>query len=211
MLNNENIQLQKEKATAFLKKMVSIPEGYKFRSCLLFAHDQIPVFVFRYEKYNKENNKLGGEHFSVSIDLDVTKVMGVMHIDQQHCGNGLPDDQSAKKTALEYFPKIAPDLAEKFEVKWVRRLLEQPKQIPHESPFPFVDDRGNEHLVTGVRVKLYFEALDSWGWVIVGREGKVISFEREVNWNTTLNRRSTPAWLHDTYIKNLMDDIENIK
>ena len=60
-------------------------------------------------------------------------------------------------------------------------------------------------------MKLFFEHLNSWGWVIVGREGGVVSFEREVTWSAMMNRRSTPAWLHDVYINELLEDLQGIQ
>ncbi|WP_440904246.1 hypothetical protein ACMZOO_15640 [Catenovulum sp. SX2] len=210
MLMNENIASQRDKAQLLVENTLTIPEGYGLVSCLLFSHDQVPVFVFRYQKTYEEKCCLGGEHFSVSVDLDASKIMGFMHIEQQHCGAGLPSEEEAKATAVEFIPKVAPDLVGKYEVKWIMPQLEKPNKIPHESPFPFTDLHGRNQLVTGVRVKLFFEHLGTWGWVIVGRNQQIISFEREVIWNTTLNRRSTPAWLHDPYVKELKQDLASL-
>jgi len=210
MLHNKEIEIQKDQAQALIASRVDIPEGYKLTSHLLQSHDEVPVFIFRYEKSNGKNTGLGGEHFSVSVDLGATKIMGVMHVDETHCGEGLPNDDDAQDAAIQWLPKIAPELVDQYEVKWILSQKEEPEKIPHECPFPFKDDEGKEHLVTGVRVKLFFQELDSWGWVIVGRDGQIISFEREVIWNTTLSRRSTPAWLHDNYIQELMSDINRI-
>lgn len=208
MYSNDNVDMQKEMAFELINERLHIPEGYVLKSHLLVNHDVIPVFVFRFEKENGQNNGLGGEHYSVSVDLDATKIMGFMHVDKQHCGQGLPHDEIAKEIAAPFVEAIAPDLINKFEIKWVLPLKEKPLKIPHESPFPFIDENGMQHLITGVRVKLFFEHLKSWGWVIVGRDNKIIAFEREVQWSTILNRRSTPAWLHDPFLLDLKDDIQ---
>lgn len=210
MLKNESIDKQKVLAEQLIAKQVKVPEGYVVVSCLLLSHDSIPVFVFRYQQSHQEQSVLGGEHFSVSVDLDATKIMGFIHIEKQHCGSGLPSEDQAKAIAAEFLPTIAPDLVGKYEIKWVMAQLEKPNKIPHESPFPFVDLHGEAHLVTGMRVKLFFEQLGTWGWVIVGRDNNVISFEREVNWNTIMNRRSTPGWLHDSFIQDLASDIKQL-
>jgi len=209
MYQNEKVEKSMELAHALVESRVDVPDGYEFKSCNLVNHDSIPVFIFRYERINGENSGYGGEHFSVSVDLDVTRIMGVMHIDGQHCGPGLPTDDSAIKTAVKAIEKLAPDLVGEYEVKWVLPLQENPKKIPHESPFPYTDNEGGLHLVTGVRVKLFFKKLNSWGWVIVGRDGKTIAFEREIIWSTIMNKRSTPAWLHDPFVLELYEDISN--
>lgn len=210
MLQNENIKKQKEKAIELISQRVNVPVDYQLVNYLLQSHDEKPVFIFRYEMSDKSNRGLGGEHFSVSVDLDATKIMGIIHMEKQHSGNGLPSDEGAKETAINFLPSIAPDLIGEYEVKWVMRQLENPNKIPHESPFPLIDEKGEEFLLTGVRVKLFFENLGTWGWVIVGRDKKIISFEREVVWNTTMNRRSTAAWLHDSFIKEQISDLESL-
>ncbi|MDX1452331.1 MAG: hypothetical protein R3183_07215 [Oleiphilaceae bacterium] len=210
MHRNPQIDTYQQQAQALIEQSLTIPQGYQYKSCMLVNHDALPVFIFRYEKSDGTNNGLGGEHFSVSVDLQATKIMGFMHIASEHCGPGLPDEESAKATARETLSRCAPDLEGRYEIKWVMPLKEKPEKIPHESPFPFSDADGREHLVTGVRVKLFFPDLSSWGWVIVGRNGSVIAFEREVLWNDILGRRSTPAWLHDPYVIELNADIDAV-
>lgn len=209
MYRNEKIDELMKGAGALIETRVDLPKGYAYKSCNLVNHDAVPVFIFRYEKANGENAGYGGENFSVSIDMNVTRVMGFMHVDGQHCGPGLPDEDESKKIAIETIEKLAPDLIGQYEIKWVLPLQEKPVKIPHEIPFPFTDDSRKIHLVTGVRVKLFFAKLNSWGWVIVGRQGKVIAFEREITWNTIMNKRSTPAWLHDPFVLDLHTDITN--
>lgn len=209
MLKNKEIDSLREKALSLVAERVPVPSNYQLVGSLLVNHDAIPVFIFRFQQ-DENIKEIGGEHFSVSVDLDATKIMGFIHIHKEHCGDGLLDDESAKVIARDFIPQVAPDLASEYEIKWVMKQLENPNKIPHESPFPFQDTSGETHLVTGVRVKLFFEKLSSWGWVIVGREGKIISFERQINWNTIMNRRSTPAWLHDPYIQELSEDIKRL-
>jgi hypothetical protein len=38
-----------------------------------------------------------------------------------------------------------------------------------------------------------------YAWVIVGTEGEVITFERDIVWNTSMSERSTEKWLHDEW------------
>jgi len=209
MYTNAKMDELRQQAEQLIQDRIAIPEGYEYRSSLLLNHDEIPVFVYRYEKQNGQNAGYGGEHFSVSVDLNVTRIMGFMHVDSQHCGPGLPDEESAKETAVEALKVLAPDVGDAFEIKWVLSLKEKPEKIPHELPFPYTDDQGNEHLATGMRVKLFFTETQSWGWVIVGRGGALVAFEREVTWNTIMNRRSTPAWLHDPFVMEVYNDLKN--
>ncbi len=206
MLKNAMLDEQRNEASTFISKKVKIPAGYVLSSVRLLPHDAIPVFVFRYERENEVNSGLGGEYFSVAVDIEVTKIMGIMHIDKMHCGSGLPSEDEAKTQAMEFIGKLAPELTDSIEIKWVAPLREVPESVPHDSPFPFKDE-GKKALVTGMRVKMFFTELQAWGWVIVGRNNTIIAFEREIIWNTMMHRRSTPAWLHDEYIKELADDL----
>jgi len=206
MLKNTVLQKKQIEAQEFIEKIIDIPYGYSLSVVRMFSHDIVPIFLFRYERENGINSGLGGEHFSVSIDIDVTKIMGTMHIDEAHCGPGLPTEDDAKVRAMGFVNNIAPDLYRSIDIKWVAPLLENPVKIPHDAPFPFTN-RKQKALVTGMRVKMLFTDINSWGWVIVGRNNSIISFEREVVWNELMHRRSTPAWLHDEYILELIEDL----
>jgi len=39
-----------------------------------------------------------------------------------------------------------------------------------------------------------------WFWVIVGGDGQVIVFERDIYWISFSGRRRTEKWLHDSYL-----------
>jgi hypothetical protein len=39
-----------------------------------------------------------------------------------------------------------------------------------------------------------------YGWVIVGSDGQVITFERDIAWDAGEGRRGTQMWLHDAWI-----------
>jgi hypothetical protein len=73
------------------------------------------------------------------------------------------------------------------------------------------DDGGQRHLLTGVRVKYHAPSSGKWAWVIVGRQGRVLSFERDVIWSSVLGRRSTEAWLHDEYVLGLTQELREQK
>ncbi len=210
MLKNTALKQKQIEAQKFIGKMIDIPDGYSLAVVRMFSHDAVPIFLFRYERDNGINSGLEGEHFSVSIDIDATKVMGTMHIDEAHCGSGLPNEDDAKLQAMGFIKNIAPDLYNNIEVKWVAPLLENPVKIPHDAPFRFTN-REQKALVTGMRVKMFFTNIKSWGWVIVGRKNSIVSFEREVIWNELMHRRSTPAWLHDEYIVELIEDLSVYK
>lgn len=188
------------KAQDLLQKTVDIPIGYQLTDTQMEKHDDLVMFRFRHTRKDGICSGLGGEHFSVSVDMDATRVLGTMHVDRKHTGAGLPDNDTARDAALKYMNRVCPELVPKLELKWILALREQPESPPRDSPFPMKDEKGLTKLVTGIRVKFFAAAENRWAWVIVGRGGDIIAFERDIVWNTVLGRRSTEAWLHDEFV-----------
>jgi hypothetical protein len=200
MITETTVKGKVANAQELLRKTVTVPPGYELTDTHMEKHDDLVMFRFRHTRKDGVCVGLGGEHFSVSVDMDATRILGTMHVDRKHTGSGLPDNDSARDTALTYLGKVCPDLVPKLELKWILALREQPESPPRDSPFPMKDEKGATKLVTGIRVKFFVPEEKKWAWVIVGRGGDIIAFERDIVWNTVLGRRSTEAWLHDEFV-----------
>jgi hypothetical protein len=202
MINETSVKGHIANAQELIQKTVKIPLGYELTDMQMCKHDDLVIFCFRHTRKDGVCDGLGGEHFSVSVDMDATRVLGTLHVDRRHTGTGLPDNDSAKETALRHLEAVAPDLLPRLELKWILPLREQPESPPRDSPFPMRDEHGTTRFVTGIRVKFFAADIKKWAWVIVGRNGEVVAFERDIIWNSVLGRRSTEAWLHDEYVFN---------
>ncbi len=200
MINEPSVKGHVANAQQLVQQMVTVPPGYELTDTQMCKHDDLVIFCFRHTRKDGICTGLGGEHFSVSVDMDATRVLGMLHVDRRHTGPGLPDNDSAKETALRHLAAIAPDLLPRLELKWILPLREQPESPPRDSPFPMRDEQGTTRLITGIRVKFFAADVRKWAWVIVGRGGEVVAFERDIIWNSVLGRRSTEAWLHDEFV-----------
>ena len=200
MITNPLLDGHVQAAKALVSRLSPPPADYGLTDIQLINHDDLVAFGLRYTRKNGICSKLGGEHYSVSVDMDAQKILGVMHVERRHTGGGLPDHDTAREQALGYLERTAPGLQERLELKWILPLREQPESPPRDSPFPFTDDDGILRFVTGIRVKFFCADNKKWTWVIVGRNREIVAFERDIIWNSVLGRRSTPAWLHDDYV-----------
>lgn len=211
MINETSVKSHVANAQQLMERTVTIPPDYELTDMQMCKHDELVAFCFRHTRRDGICVGLGGEHFSVSVDMDATRVLGTIHVDRRHTGPGLPDNDSAKETALRYLKVVAPDLLPRLELKWILPLREQPESPPRDSPFPMMDEHGLAQFVTGIRVKFFAADVKKWAWVIVGRNGEVVAFERDIVWNSVLGRRSTEAWLHDDYVFSERERLSEIK
>jgi hypothetical protein len=146
-------------------------------------HDDRRVTVIRHQP---GEHLLGAEHASVVIDEHGT-ILGFTRL-QAGEHDGLLDDGEAESIALAFVERVAPDFADGAEVAWVDR---------HDEIV--TDASGAEQTVSGMKVKMHHEN-GLYGWVIVGSDGQVITFERDITWDSGEGRRGTQMWLHDSWI-----------
>ncbi|GED59432.1 hypothetical protein ABER61_15835 [Brevibacillus formosus] len=65
------------KALQAALQLLQVPEGYQLKSAQEHKQNQDVVWVFRYEKISRDNNGLGGEHFSFVVEKNTYKILGV--------------------------------------------------------------------------------------------------------------------------------------
>src|SRR5690606_22089244 len=169
-----------------LPPALRIPEGFVLVSERHEFHNDIPVIVRRYERGVKVN--YGREHVTTVTARDTGTLLGYTR--QQATGDPatLPAPDEAERLAYELINEIDPEYAAGLTTQWVDR---------HDETL--VDETGTERTVAGIKVKAR-HGNGLYTWVILGENGEVITYERDVRWNAAEARRATAMWLHDRWI-----------
>ena len=187
--------MQLQEANKIVQKLIDVPVGFEGVSVHHVTHDGEPIVWVRYKKKDQVD-QLGGEHFSVTFTEKTKLLKGFMHLEEQFDTDVVSDEEKAQKIAFEFLKKHAADIVDSVEVRWIRPLNKTPVSSPHDDPF--VLKSGTK--IIGMRVKLLIQSNKKYGWVIVGKNGKVITFERDIGWDTVNKCRSTERWLHDSWV-----------
>ncbi len=170
------------------------PEDYNRVLAQEAAMDGEPVWHLRYEPAGAADDRpdLGGEHYSAVVTPEGT-LKGVTWLDRRFVEGALPEPGGAREIAQGYLRAVASDLLERMEVRWVR---------PHEERIRVADGpAGTRELgVTGMKVKCRNGADKRFFWVIVGPGETVLTFERDIAWNSLRQKRQTEQWLHDAWL-----------
>ena len=195
--------MQIQEAIAVAKSLITIPENFEPVFVKSVMHDGEKVIWVRFKKIGQQD-QWGGEHFSVSIDPEKKILKGFMHLENDFETDVIPNEEEAEKIAFEFLKQHAPDLVDTVEVRWIRPLRKNPISPPHDEGFVLNSGK----VITGMRVKLLIHSNNKYGWVISGKDGKVITFERDITWDTVNKCRSTERWLHDNWLKNHCDLIQ---
>lgn len=166
---------------------ISVPEGYEFNAIRSGKQNEANVWVFRYEKSSGENNDLGGEHYSFTIDQDSYKILGITWMDQRFSsGQQLPTEKRIEELVKSFLNQTQSGLFDSLENHWIR---------PHDE---VISVNGGKMTVTGMKYKCYLPAEDTWAWVIVGPDERIITFEQGIKWE---GGRVTEKWLHDNWLE----------
>jgi hypothetical protein len=173
------------------------PAGFTMHWIKQVTVDSEHVYHLRFTPAEIETSALGGEHYSALVTPTGT-LKGETRMDarlsEERSQATLPGEEDARAVAWRYLAEHAPDLTTSGEVYWV---------APHAEKLLLTSDAvagGLSVTVTGIKVKCRNTADRRWFWVIVGPGGQVITFERDVVWNTSLGMRRTEMWLHDLWL-----------
>jgi hypothetical protein len=169
-------------------KILTTPEGYVLKKANIQKQGSSLVCLFRCEKENGENDGLGGEHLSFVVNKENYTLMGMTWMDQRFSkGEQLPSEKRTEELAKSFLNWTQPGLFDRLENHWIR---------PHDE----VITVNNEKItVTGMKYKCYLPDEDTWAWVIVGPDEKIMTFEQGIKWE---GGRVTERWLHDEWLKN---------
>lgn len=168
-----------------------MPEGYKQVSRRAVTVDKETAELVRYERTDKRNAALGGEHFSTVISAD-GRLKGFARMDLDLVGGALPSREETHAIAMNFLAEVAPDLLPVLKISWIE---------PHDEPLRVTRNGKAENLtLTGMKVKMRNTADGRWMWVIVGTDRKVMVFERDIVWISFPGHRGTEKWLHDSWL-----------
>lgn len=184
-----------QQSLEIVKQLITIPAGYEPMFAREVTHNGEPVVWMRFKKQNQQD-KWGGEHFSVSFDPKNKTLKGFMHLEDRFETEVIPTEEEAQKITFDFLKTHAPEMVDTVEVRWIRPLRREPISPPHDEGFVLSSGK----IITGMRVKLFNNANSKFGWVISGKDGHVITFERDIIWDTVKKCRATERWLHDNWV-----------
>jgi len=170
-----------------LSRHLPIPAAFAEVSRRLVTVDEVPAELIRYERADGRNGGLGGEHVSAVVD-GTGKLKGFARLDRALAEGTLPSRDQSRAVALDFLERFAPDLLARYEIKWIE---------PHDEVIRADDDAVT---ITGMKVKVFNQADGRWFWVVVGADGDVAVFERDIVWITIPGHRQTEKWLHDSWL-----------
>lgn len=154
--------------------------------------DGAPAWHLRYERSDGRNGGLGGEHYSMVLSPS-GQLLGKTWFSAAQCHGELPSVAQAQRIAHSYLEQQAPDLLPGMALQWVQ---------PHDETLrtTAADGQPRQHTLTGMKVKCRNERDGRYFWVIVGPDGVVLTFERDIVWDFTRSLRQTEKWLHDSWL-----------
>lgn len=170
-----------------LARHLPIPAAFAEVGRRLVTVDGVPAELIRLERTDGRNRGLGGEHVSAVIDAG-GRLKGFARLDRALAEGTLPSRDRAREIALEFLERFAPDLLAHHEIKWVE---------PHDET---IRADGDTVTIAGMKVKIFNHADGRWFWAIVGTDGGVAVFERDIVWITIPGHRQTEKWLHDSWL-----------
>ncbi len=171
-------------------QLIYIPVGYTLiKVDYLEQQDATPVWLFRYEKaYTSSNNGLDGEHCSFVVDALNHQLKSITYMIAERSNGELPDSDNAYRVAMSFLDKVAPDLKQTLKILSIKQ---------HDEIIIITTSQGEEIVtISGIKVKFLQKDSKAYTWVIVGSNGRVITFERDITWDKVINHRVTEKWLH---------------
>ena len=167
------------------------PAAYKIVSQREVSVDGELATLTRFEREDRVNAGLGGEHFSALLGKD-ERLKGFVHMQLDLLQGDLPSKQEARKVSRTFLATFASDLLDNFEESWI---------APHDEKLKIMKDgESKEVTLTGMKVKMRNANDGLWFWVIVGSDHQVMVFERDIKWLNLAGKRGTEKWLHDAWL-----------
>jgi hypothetical protein len=163
-----------------------IPEDFVHTHVRHELHEDIPVTVTRHQRIH--DLAYGGEHVTTVIGADNGILYGCTRQIATRAEGRLPDTDMAREIAFDLLNRVDADYALGLRELWIDRHDES-----------VLTGAGDPATVAGVKVKTGHDN-GLYTWVIVGEHGRVITYERDVVWNSAESRRHTHMWLHDRWI-----------
>lgn len=178
----------------------------------LYQGTKLPNKKVIFVRYQANEGTENGEHVSVLLDPKTHQLMGLTQMLAEMETLELPSPQEAMNTAIEFLAKQAPDLISKTETFNFKAKKDDHVTFNETVPFENVsfqwvghhdetiEVNGKPTLIKGVKVKMHIPKLGLWAWVIVGKGGEVLTFERNIAWDFKAQQRLTQMWLHSQWL-----------
>ena len=180
---------------SIVKKLA--PNDMVCLGCAAVNHNDQLVQWCRYVMKIK-GAQLGGQHVSMTYDFESKRLMGYMSMRSEFAVPCVTiQEETARRIAFEFLANYARELVDSVEVRWIKPQRQEPQDPPHDLGFAL----DGELDVIGMRVKLWMPEEKAYAWVIVSNEEQVISFERNVLWDSERHCRGTQQWLHDMWLQ----------
>lgn len=163
-----------------------LPEDWQPASVRRERHDDRPVMVVRFQA--TADPRPGGEHVTTVLD-DHATLLGYTRMvanPTTHADN-LPDHDQAREQAMRWLNNHAPGYTDGLTVNWVDQHNET-----------ITDTTGAKRTISGIKIKTQHES-GLYAWVIVDARGQVLTYERDIRWDSAAGRRATQMWLHDKW------------
>ncbi len=173
-----------------------------------------------YQRYQSEKSHRIGECVSVLVDVGRQLLLGLTRMQLDLSGTQF-SREFALQSAFDFLNRVAPDLVKEAvvvphftELSPNERMIFTPALQFGEVELHWIGQhfeiirRGKvDKEIVGMKVKMRIPATGLWAWVIVGKQGEIITFERDVSWNFDHGIRETPMWLHDQWLVEHMDTL----
>ncbi|MEQ8966653.1 MAG: hypothetical protein RID91_12570 [Azospirillaceae bacterium] len=170
---------------------IAEPDDFVAVSARRVPINETEAWLVRFERADGTNAGPGGEHESWLVD-EAGGLRGLTRMRIQEDPDNLPGEDEARAVAADFVAAVAPDLARATEESWVARHDESVRVADGSS-------RGAPRTVSGMKVKCRNREDGRYFWVVVGPNCDVVTFERDIVWNTLARRRATEQWLHDAW------------
>ncbi len=180
-----------DKAKSFLevfKNKIEIPKEYNLYFVKKVKVDSVFAYLFRYQKDLK--HQLGEEHFSFIISEKEKQILGFTNLDRKYANQNMLSKSQTEEIARNFLNKIDANLSKNLKNLWIEKHDEE------------VIIGKEKMIVSGMKYKCFNDSNNDYAWVIVGFDGSVITFERNIIWDNNAHKRITEKWLHDNWLKN---------
>lgn len=163
--------------------------------------------------YHLHNNS-EGEFVAYLFEVDSFKLLGSTHLTKCNANLPLIAHEAAMNRALAFLNQYANDLVGEAVTVDFEMGIDPEKRIEFElkpqigkvefqwigEHLETIETEGQEFVITGQKVKMFIPSLNLFAWVIVGGNGEVITFERNVCWDFPNQMRLTQMWLHPKWL-----------
>ncbi len=151
-------------------------------------YNQDYVKLFRFQESNEKVNYHGER---VSFVVSEEKLLGFARFsaeDHISAQNELPSVEQSQEIALDFIKKIASDLESNMKILWIK---------PHDE---YINIEKKDIRITGMKVKCKDLSTGLYFWVIIGKDKRIIAFERNIKWIVFPGKRGTEKWLDDNWL-----------